>query len=162
MIVVRRGIQRSPERVQQEMELVFRALMPARPQVAARQNGLWRPPLEVYETDDALVVYAEIAGLDDQQVSVVVEGDMLSIRGERSDNRNHERRSYREAGIPYGAFGADVYIPFPIDAERTVAEYHNGFLRIVLPKVMARTIVPRRPEQASEGREHESHDTEPL
>ena len=46
MIVVRRGVQRDPDRVQQEMEQVFRALMPSRPRGAVRQSGLWRPPLE--------------------------------------------------------------------------------------------------------------------
>ncbi|HEY7032644.1 MAG TPA: Hsp20/alpha crystallin family protein [Thermomicrobiales bacterium] len=152
MIVVRRGVQRDPERVQQEMEQVFRALMPARPRVAARQSGLWRPPLEVYETDEALVIIAEVAGLDERQLSVVVDQAVLAIRGERPDPCQAERRSYREAGIPYGAFGAEVYIPFPIDADGTVADYQNGFLRIVLPKAAPRTIVPRRPEQDGRGK----------
>jgi HSP20 family protein len=151
MIVVRRGVQRDPDRVQQEMEQVFRSLMPARPRVAARQSGLWRPPLEVYETDDELVVFAEIAGLDERQLSVVVDQDVLAIRGERPDPCQADKRSYREAGIPYGAFGADVYIPFPIDADRTIAEYQNGFLRIVLPRLAPRTIVPRRPLQNERG-----------
>jgi HSP20 family protein len=152
MIVVRRGVQRDPDRVQQEMEQVFRALMPARPRVAARQSGLWRPPLEVYETDQALVIIAEVAGLDERQLSVVVDQDVLAIRGERPDPCQAEKRSYREVGIPYGAFGADVYVPFPIDADETVAEYQNGFLRIVLPKAAPRTIVPRRPEQDGRGK----------
>jgi HSP20 family protein len=143
MIVVRRGVQRDPDRVQQEMEQVFRALMPTRPRVAARQSGLWRPPLEVYETETALVIYAEIAGLDEKLLNVVVDQDVLLIRGERLDQRVPEKRSYREAGISYGAFGADVYIPFPIEADESIAEYLNGFLRIVLPKSAPRTIVPR-------------------
>lgn len=154
MIVVRRGVQRDPDRVQQEMEQVFRALMPARPRVAAQQSGLWRPPLEVFETDEALVVIAEIAGLDEQQLHVVVDQGVLSVRGERPDPCQAEKRSYREAGIPYGAFGADVYIPFPIEPDRTVAEYHNGFLRIVLPKMPPRVIIPGARNQMSEEREH--------
>jgi HSP20 family protein len=152
MIVVRRGVQRDPDRVQQEMEQVFRALMPARPRVAARESGLWRPPLEVYETDEALVIIAEVAGLDERRLSVVVDQDVLTIRGERPDPCLAEKRSYREVGIPYGAFGADVYVPFPIDADQTIADYQNGFLRIVLPKTAPRTIVPRRPEQDGRGK----------
>lgn len=151
MIIVRRSVTRNSERVQQEMEQVFRALMPARSRPTARPSGLWRPPLEVYETDRALVVYAEIAGMDERHLTIVVDGDILSIRGERPDNRQAEKRSYREAGISYGAFGADIYIPFPIDAEGSTADYSNGFLRIVLPKAAARTIIPRRPEQDDRG-----------
>lgn len=144
MFVVRRTRPRDPMRVQQEMEEVFRALMPGRPSVAPGHGSLWRPPIEVYETDDALVVCAEIAGMNEEHLRVVVDGDVLMLRGERPDARQHERRSYHEARIPYGAFGVDIFVPFPVDADRTAAEYNNGFLRIVLPRAIARTIVPRR------------------
>lgn len=143
MIVVRRGRPHDPERVQQEMEAVFRTMLGPRQGLDRGSAGRWRPSLEVYETRDALVVVAEIAGMDEGQLEVVVDGGMLAIRGERPDPDHSERRAYHEARIPYGAFGAEVYIPFPVDPERTQAEYRNGFLRIVLPRTMARTIVPR-------------------
>ena len=151
MFVVRRNHPRDPGRVQQEMEAVFRTLMPSQPAVAGGQPALWRPALEVYETDEALIVCAEIAGMDEGNLSVVVDGDMLVIRGKRPDPRHAEKRCYHEARIPYGAFGADVYVPFPVDVEQTVAEYNNGFLRIALPRTVAQTIVPRRTGQAEGG-----------
>lgn len=141
MYVVRRSSNRDPFRVQQDMEELFRALMPNRP---SRGSRLWRPPLEVYETEEALVVCAEIAGMDEEQLQVVVDGAALSIRGVRPDRRHHERSCYHEAHIPYGAFGADVFVPFAVDSDRTTADYRDGFLRIVLPRIAARTIVPRR------------------
>jgi HSP20 family protein len=144
MLIIRRTVQRDPDRVQQEMEQVFRSLMPQRPHVAQRQNQRWRPPVEVYETDTALIVAMEIAGIDQSDLSVVIEHDVLSIRGERLDDRAGERRSYRETGIAYGPFGVDVFIPFSVDAERADADYANGFLRITLPRSTTRTIVPRR------------------
>ena len=150
MFVVRRAHPRDPERVQQEMEAVFRTLMPGRPSLGHGQPALWRPPLEVYETDDALVVSAEVAGMDEADLKVVIDADMLVIRGSRPDPRHAEKRCYHEARIPYGAFGADVYIPFPVDAERTAADYTNGFLRIVLPRAVARTVVPRRAVDGTE------------
>ena len=122
------------------MEEVFRALMPGRTSAAPGQGSLWRPPLEVYETDDALVVCAEIAGMDQENLEVVVDGNVLSIRGERPDPHGAEKRSYHEARIPYGAFGADVFVPFAVDTERTSADYESGFLRIVLPRASARAI----------------------
>lgn len=143
MIVVRRGRSHDPERVQQQMEAVFRTTMAPRPAVGRGAAPGWRPPLEVYEADDALVVCAEIAGMDEGQLSVVIDGEILQIRGERPDPDQSGRRAYHEARIPYGVFGADVYIPFPVDPDRTRAEYRNGFLRIVLPRATARTIVPR-------------------
>ena len=150
MFVVRRARPRDPGRVQQEMEEVFRSLMPSRTSAATGQGSLWRPPLEVYETDDALVVQAEIAGMSEDHLEVVVDGNVLSIRGERPDPKQAEKRSYHEARIPYGAFGADVFVPFAVDPDRTSAEYNNGFLRIVLPRAGARTIVPKRPGRPDE------------
>lgn len=143
MLVIRRARPRDPERVQQEMEAVFRTLLPGAPGVAGGRPALWRPALEVYETDAALVVSAEIAGMEEADLRVVVDAGMLSIRGNRPDPGQGDKRCYHEARVPYGAFGADVYIPFPVDADRTEADYVNGFLRIVLPRSVARTIVPR-------------------
>jgi HSP20 family molecular chaperone IbpA len=56
-------------------------------------------------------------------------------------------------GIACGKFAADVYVPFPVDADRAEADYSNGMLRIRLPKVSARTIIPRRAESTGSGSE---------
>lgn len=150
MLVVRRARPRDPERVQQEMEAVFRTLLPGAPGVAPGRPAAWRPALEVYETEEALVVSAEIAGMDEADLRVLVDGGMLTIRGTRPDPGQGDKRCFHEARIPYGAFSADVYIPFPVDADRTEADYANGFLRIVLPRTVARTIVPRPSAGATE------------
>lgn len=141
--VVTRGLHRDSVRVQQEMEEMFRSLLPARPAVDPKRNGLWRPAIEVYETTESLVVTAEIAGLDRDLLRITIDGDLLQLRGERPDSRQAEKRSYHEARIPYGQFGADVFIPFPVDADSANADYENGFLRIVLPRLKPRTIIPR-------------------
>src|SRR5262245_1538638 len=114
MFVVRRTKPRDPGRVQQEMEELFRSLIPGRPSAATGQGNLGRPPLEVYGTDDALVICAEIAGMSEEHLQVVMDGNVLAIRGERPDANQHERRSFHEARIPYGAFGADVFVPFAV------------------------------------------------
>jgi HSP20 family molecular chaperone IbpA len=141
--VVTRGMQRDADRVQQEMEEMFRSMLPGRPAVDPNRKGLWRPAIEVYETTQSLVVNVEIAGIVQDDLRISLDGDRLSIRGVRHDRHQAEKRSYHEARIPYGAFGADVFVPFPIDADAIEAEYAEGFLRIALPKLKARTIVPR-------------------
>ncbi len=141
--VVTRGVQRAPERVQHEMEQMFRSMLPTRPAVDPRHGGMWRPPLEVFETAEALEVAVEVAGLDESRVQLSIDGDVLRIRGERPDVRQAEKRSYHEARIAYGAFAADVFMPFPVDVDRADASYEQGFLRVVLPRQRARTIVPR-------------------
>lgn len=142
MIVVRRARYRDPGRVQLDLDEVFRSLMPPRRAIRAGHCEEWRPPLEVYETAEALVVCVEIAGIDQQQVEVVVDRDVLAIRGERSDQRHDERRVYHEARISYGRFAAEIYLPFPVDTDAATATYENGFLRIELPRATARKILP--------------------
>ena len=154
--VVTRSVHRDPKRMQQEMEEMFRSMLPSRPAVEPHRNGLWRPPIEVYETTSSLVINVEIAGIDQSDLRINLDGNRLAIRGVRHDRRQAEKRSYHEARIPYGAFGADVFVPFPIDGEAIEADYADGFLRIVLPKLKARSIVPRTNHDAiSEGADNE-------
>lgn len=141
--VVTRGTNRRSDRMQQEMEEMFRSLLPGRTAVDPNHNGLWRPAVEVYETERSLVINVEIAGIDQNHLRISLDGDRLLIRGIRHDRGQAEKRSYHEARIPYGAFGADVFVPFPIDADGIEADYAEGFLRMELPRSKARAIVPR-------------------
>jgi len=144
VVLVRRTVARNPERLQQEMEEVFRALLPARPRFQSPTRGAWRPPIEVYETERALVILAEISGVSDSDLAIIADSEMVTIRGSRTDPHAGMQRRFREIGIPYGEFAADIYLPFPVDLDAVDAEYTNGLLRIELPRVRSRTIVPKR------------------
>ncbi len=142
VVLVRRGVQRNPDRLQREMEEVFRALIPHRP--AVQSHGAWRPPLEVFETEGSLVILAEIAGVDEGDLSIVADSGMVSIRGLRRDRSPDTPRRYRETGIAYGEFVADVYLPFAVNLDQATAEFEQGLLRVELPRHAARQIVPRK------------------
>ncbi len=145
VVLVRRTVAGNPERLQQEMEEIFRTLLPARPRFPSQSRGAWRPPIEVYETERSLVILAEIAGVDESDLSIIADSEMVTIRGHRADPKSGTRRRYREIGIPYGEFAADIYLPFPVDLDAVNAEYTNGLLHIELPRARSRTIVPKRP-----------------
>jgi HSP20 family protein len=149
VVVVRRTVARNPERLQQEMEEVFRALFPPRPRFRSQSQGAWRPSIEVYETDRALVILAEIAGVSEDDLTIIGDSDQVSIRGYRTDPQSGTQRRYREIGIPYGEFAADIYLPFPVDLDAVNAEYTNGLLRIELPRARTRNIVPKRGDTQS-------------
>ncbi|MDQ4100129.1 MAG: Hsp20/alpha crystallin family protein [Chloroflexota bacterium] len=150
MIVVRRGRPRDSARRMTEVDDVFRALLAPRGAIAPQRHGRWSPPIEVYESDDGIVVNAEIAGMARDEIDVVIEGDLLVIRGVRPDGGPCGRRIYHEARIPYGEFGTEVVLPFAVDGDRAQATYDNGLLHIVLPRLRSRTIVPRDADQTSE------------
>ncbi|MDQ3654021.1 MAG: Hsp20/alpha crystallin family protein [Chloroflexota bacterium] len=143
MIVVRRGRPRDPGRRTTEIDDVLRALLAPGGAVAPQRHGRWRPPLEVYETEIGFIVNAEVGGMEREQIDVVIEGDVLVITGTRPDGGPNGRRMYHEARIPYGEFGAEVVLPFAVDGDSAEATYDGGILRVILPRLRGRTIVPR-------------------
>jgi HSP20 family molecular chaperone IbpA len=98
----------------------------------------WRPPTDVYETEDTIIVRVEIAGMREQDFLVGLNGPVLTIRGVRQDVP--ERRSYHQMEIRFGEFNIELGLPFHVDADQVQAVYNNGFLRILLPKAHPRQI----------------------
>ncbi len=146
MIVVRRVRPRGQTRRQSDFDAMYRSLLAGQRAVGSGRRSVWRPAVEVYETGDTLEVVAEIAGMDADDIDIVLEGDVLTIQGSRPDSSDCENRSYHIAHIEYGAFEVELRIPFAVETESATASYENGFLRITLPRTKGRTIVPNRVE----------------
>jgi len=92
----------------------------------------WRPPTDVYVTDDAIIIRVEIAGMREGEFIISLENQILSIRGTRSDQP--ERRAYHQMEIRFGEFRTDIELHWPVENDQIDAEYQDGFLRLVLPK----------------------------
>jgi HSP20 family protein len=96
--------------------------------------GEWSPRIDVSETETAVIVKAEVPGLDKDDIEVSVCGDALTIRGEKKDERKESKGNYRLLERRYGTFQRTVSLPTGIDAEKVDAEFKNGVLSITLPK----------------------------
>jgi HSP20 family protein len=92
----------------------------------------WRPPTDVYETEDDLVVRVEIAAMRDEDFTITLDGRNLMIRGSRTDNS--ERQTFHQMEIHYGEFAAEFELPYDVVPEQVEAVYQQGMLRVVLPK----------------------------
>lgn len=92
----------------------------------------WRPPTDVYETDDALIVRVEVAGMHENDFSIEVKGRSLIIHGMRNDASRP--RSFHQMEIRFGEFAIELELPIPIDTNSIEAIYNNGFLHLILPK----------------------------
>lgn len=99
---------------------------------------VWRPPTDVYEHDDKIVVRVEIAGMNENDFVLSLDQNILTVRGIRPDVT--ERRAYHQMEINFGEFATAVEILVPIDSEHVRAEYQNGFLWITLPKTQPKQI----------------------
>jgi HSP20 family protein len=100
---------------------------------------IWRPPTDVYETEDNFVVIVEIAGMYEKNFSVTLDQNVLTISGERPDTL--ERKSFHQMEIYFGEFVTEVELSSPIDVDRCVAEYTQGFLWVWLPKLTPKKII---------------------
>ena len=92
----------------------------------------WRPPTDVYETEGAIIVRVEIAGMNDNDFTVELNDHILSIHGVRQDTPEH--RAYHQMEIQFGEFSIELELPVPIEPSLVEAIYSNGFLRVTLPK----------------------------
>ena len=110
--------------------------------MAERVGGdRWRPAADVYETEKAIVVRLELAGVSGADVQVSVDGDLLRIRGMRQPRVDREAQRLHQMEIASGPFERTLRIGIPFERERVSAQLEDGFLRVTLPK---RPAGPRR------------------
>lgn len=91
----------------------------------------WRPPTDVYEVEDAIIIRVEIAGVRESDFTISLVERTVTIKGVRQDTA--ERRAYHQMEIAFGEFTTEVELAYPIIAEKVEATYRDGFLRIMLP-----------------------------
>ena len=89
----------------------------------------WTPRVDTFIKDDNLVVRADLPGVDPKEVDISLEGNILTVRGERKAEK--EDANYRE--VSYGRFERRVRVPNGTDAEKIAAKYTNGVLEVTVP-----------------------------
>ncbi len=117
--------------------------------VSAVDATHFHPPTDVCETEDALVVTLEVAGLAGgaYEISLVEAERLLTISGQRHLPASENRVAYHQFEIRQGKFASQVYLPAALaGADRATATYEDGFLVIVLPKLKPRRVVVKKVE----------------
>jgi HSP20 family protein len=100
-------------------------------------SGAWSPPVDIYETDDALVMKAELPGFSKDDINIEMKENALVIRGERKREDEVKEGSYHRTERVYGAFQRSFLLPTTVDQEKVRASYKDGVLELRLPKVQA-------------------------
>jgi HSP20 family protein len=101
---------------------------------ALAREGIWTPPTDVYDVEDAVVVRMEIPGVRPGEMDVTVVEDRLVIRGRRREEQTACRTCYRQVEIHSGAFLRVIPLRFPFDRDRIEARYRDGFLYVEVPR----------------------------
>lgn len=97
---------------------------------------LWRPPTDMYETEKEYAVRVEIAGMQDAELNIAVEGRQLAIYGLRQPPNEHA--AYHQLEVRVGEFLSIVELPGSVDVDAIQAEYKDGFLQVTIPKAGGR------------------------
>jgi HSP20 family protein len=98
----------------------------------------WRPPTDVFETDEAVIIRVEVAGMRESDFSVTLADQLLIVTGYRQDPS--PKVAYHQLELRYGDFRVEVYLHWAIGESNVQAVYENGFLQVVLPKARKQQI----------------------
>ncbi len=104
------------------------------------QQGAWSPPTDILVDDDKVVLTMEVPGLTRERLAATVDGQTLTVSGERQvsgEAEGHQVRSER----PRGKFRRSFALPWALDAERVEAKLEKGVLTIVVPRAEVQRIV---------------------
>jgi HSP20 family protein len=100
-------------------------------------SGAWSPPVDIFETDEALVMKAELPGFSKDDISIELKDNSLVIKGERKREDEVKEGNYHRTERSYGAFQRSFLLPTTVDQEKVKASYKDGILELRLPKVQA-------------------------
>ena len=111
---------------------------------AGREAGRWNPAMDLVEAEDHFTLKADLPGLAEEDVSIEVQDDALTISGERHADERRDGDLWYRYERAYGSFSRTLSLPVGVDADRIDAKFDRGVLEVRIPKPEARK--PRRVE----------------
>jgi len=118
--------------LQNEVNRLFERTVPTRGDNSALTA--WTPSVDVYETENELVIKADLPDLNEKDLDIRVENNTLTIRGERKFEQTVKEDNYLRIERNYGSFSRSFGLPSTVNTEAIKAEYKNGVLTVELPK----------------------------
>lgn len=97
-------------------------------------TGSWIPAVDIYETENEVVLSAEVPGINEKDIEIKVEDDNLTLKGERKFEKETREDNYHRIERSYGSFFRSFALPSYVDQDGIGAEYDNGVLKIRMPK----------------------------
>lgn len=97
-------------------------------------RGKWSPDVDIYETKDSIIVKADLPGIQKDKVKVEVKDNVLTIRGERKEEKEINGNNVYRVERQYGEFYRSFSLPGKVDASKIKAKYKDGILEVTLPK----------------------------
>ncbi len=135
MLELRRDWSELVINLQKEMERLMDDFATRKPPMVRFSPKTWEPSVDVYETENEVVILIELAGVKEDEIEVAVDNKIVTIRGDRKDIKRGIRRTYSQMEILWGPFERNIPLTTNVDVSQVKAYYESGFLEIVLPKL---------------------------
>ena len=132
MAIVRWDPSREVDSLQSEMNRLFDTFFGGRPANGTLRR--WVPPMDLVETDDHLVLRADLPGLDSDDVDIEVKDGVLTISGQRKAENEEKTDGYYRVERAFGGFSRSMTLPEHIDPDQIGASFDKGVLEVRIPK----------------------------
>ena len=120
--------------IREKMNRLFEEAVSSRGEEKDLVSSSWSPSVDIYETENELVLSAEIPGIDEKDIEIKLEDNTLTLKGERKFEKETKEENYHRIERAYGSFYRSFSLPPYVDQDKINAEHENGVLRIVMPK----------------------------
>jgi HSP20 family protein len=119
--------------LKQEMDRLFERFFEP-PWAELTTLGDWTPACDVTEGKDTITVKAEVPGVEPKEIAVTLNGDVLTIKGEKEEKKEEKDERRHRVERSWGAFMRSVRLPATVDGSQVTATFKNGVVTITLPK----------------------------
>jgi len=120
--------------LREKMNRLFEDAVTARGEEKEMISSTWTPSVDIYETENEIVLTAEVPGIDEKDIDIKIENNTLSLQGERKFEKETKEENYHRIERSYGSFFRSFTIPHNVDQDKIEAEHESGVLRILMPK----------------------------
>jgi len=117
-----------------QMDRIFDTLLRGEESEQLMGKGLWAPAVDIYETENEIVLKAELPGVDKDDLEVKVENNTLILKGEKRQETEIKKENYHRAERIYGQFQRIFTLPDTVDTDKIKASFKSGILTLTLPK----------------------------
>jgi HSP20 family protein len=120
--------------LQSEVNRIFDGFFGGAGRQGNGRSRRWIPAMDLAETEDELVLTADLPGMDEDEISIEVKDRVLTIAGERSSSSEEKDRGYHRLERSHGRFARSLTLPSGVDSERVAASFDRGVLEVRIPK----------------------------
>jgi len=134
MAIIRWDPFRDMVTLREKMNRLFEDVFTGRSEDKELSASTWAPAVDIFETENELIMTAEVPGIDEKDIEIKIEDNTLSLKGERKFEKETKEENFHRIERSYGSFYRAFTLPNSIDPEKIQAEHENGVLKITMPK----------------------------